>query len=284
MSLDENVISWKVHWWNCCWMKVFWMKVSLDESVKIRRKCFGWKCHWMKPFLDESVIGWNRVWMNVSVDEIDLGWKCQWMKSILGWKCILLSSRESAQKHWRKKAVRKHGLVGRCEKSAETQSVVEWSRRKTSAPSMGFWNTADSRVKKNDVSSCFFLWKKWTMPRFYCSSSFDLGMWWVGQYGQGGFQLEELAVHASTRFEKQPKQPHKVETQVEVAQSRLCLGVDWKGRLMNWKKSLTRKKQKKSALVVLHSMRERRTKEVYEKAPRVLVPMGFNLPHLKKGR
>ena len=57
-------------------MKVCWMKVSLDESVNIGWKCFGWKCHWMKPFLDESVIGWNRVWMKVPVDEIDFGWKC----------------------------------------------------------------------------------------------------------------------------------------------------------------------------------------------------------------
>ena len=47
-------------------------------------------------------------------------------------------------------------------------------------------------------------------------------------------ELKIVAIHASTRFEKQPKQPHKVETQVEVAQSKLCLvGLDWKGRLMN---------------------------------------------------
>ena len=65
----------------------------------------------------------------------------------------------------------------------------------------------------------------------------------VGQYVQAGLQLEELAVHASIRFEKQPKQPHKVETQVEV---RLCLGVDWEGRL-DVKKNQSLERNKKSS-------------------------------------
>ena len=63
-----------------------------------------------------------------------------------------------------------------------------------------------------------------------------------------------VAVHASIRYENRPVQPHKVETQAGVAQSRVRVGqtgyrVGREGRLDELKKIASTRREKKGYLL-----------------------------------